>query len=68
MGFAWVTLVGGTAIDLTLNGTAGDAISGGGQESQLLGMVDVILSGGRAWLMAAIVVPPPRDPSGIRRS
>ena len=49
-------LVGGTAIDMTLNGTAGDAISGAGQESQLFVMLDLILHGGLAWAMAAIVV------------
>jgi len=52
----WFTIVGGTAIDLTLDGTAGDAISGAGQQSQLFAMLDVILSGGVAWAMAAIVV------------
>ena len=41
---------------MTLNGSAGDAISGAGQESQLFVMLDLILSGGLAWIMAAIVV------------
>lgn len=56
MCFIWFTVVGGTAIDMTLNGTAGDAISGAGQESQLFVMLDLILSGGLAWILAAIVV------------
>ena len=56
MCFVWFALVGGTAIDMTLNGTAGDAISGAGQESQLFVMLDLMLSGGVAWIMAAIVV------------
>jgi len=56
MCFVWFTLVGGTAIDMTLNGTAGTAISGAGQESQLFVMLDLILHGGLAWAMAAIVV------------
>ncbi|WP_031268919.1 MULTISPECIES: BCCT family transporter [unclassified Labrenzia] len=56
MCFVWFTLVGGTAIDLTLNGEAGDAISGAGQESQLFVMLDLILSSGLAWVMAAMVV------------
>ncbi len=56
MCFVWFTIVGGTAIDLTLNGTAGDAISGAGQQSQLFAMLDVILSTGIAWIMAVIVV------------
>lgn len=56
MCFFWFTIVGGTAIDMTLNGTAGDAISGAGQESQLFAMLDLMLSGGFAWAMTAIVV------------
>ncbi|PFG63203.1 choline/carnitine/betaine transport [Thioclava sp. ES.031] len=56
MCFVWFTLVGGTAIDMTLNGTAGDAISSAGQESQLFVMLDLILHGGVAWAMALIVV------------
>ncbi len=56
MCFVWFTVVGGTAIDMTLNGTGGDAISGAGQESQLFVMLDLMLSGGVAWIMAAIVV------------
>ncbi|MBO9477068.1 BCCT family transporter [Shimia sp. R11_0] len=56
MCFFWFTIVGGTAIDLTLNGTAGDAISGAGQQAQLFAMLDVILSSGFAWVMAVIVV------------
>ncbi|GAW35841.1 glycine betaine transporter OpuD [Roseovarius sp. A-2] len=56
MCFVWFTVVGGTAIDMTLNGSAGDAISDAGQESQLFVMLDLILSGGLAWIMAAIVV------------
>ncbi|WP_424927303.1 BCCT family transporter [Amaricoccus tamworthensis] len=56
MCFVWFTLVGGTAIDMTLNGGAGDAISGAGQESQLFVMLDLMLGSGLAWAMAAIVV------------
>lgn len=56
MCFFWFTVVGGTAIDLTLNGTAGDAISGAGQQSQLFAMLDVMLSSGIAWIMAVMVV------------
>jgi choline-glycine betaine transporter len=56
MCFVWFTLVGGTAIDMTLNGAAGDAIAGAGQESQLFVMLDLMLSSGLAWIMAAIVV------------
>ncbi|WP_299923721.1 BCCT family transporter [uncultured Pelagimonas sp.] len=56
MCFVWFTIVGGTAINLTLNGTAGDAISGAGQQAQLFAMLDVILSSGFAWVMAVLVV------------
>ncbi|GHA62289.1 choline transporter [Amylibacter ulvae] len=56
MCFVWFTVVGGTAIDLTLNGEAGDAISGAGQQNQLFAMLDFMLSGGLAWVMAIIVV------------
>ena len=56
MCFIWFTTVGGTAIDLTLNGGAGDAISGAGQESQLFAMLDVMLSDSLSWIMAIVVV------------
>ena len=56
MCFVWFTIVGGTAIDLTLNGGAGDAISGAGQQNQLFAMLDFILGSGLAWCMAVIVV------------
>ncbi|CAN0078354.1 unnamed protein product, partial [Chrysoparadoxa australica] len=46
MCFIWFTIVGGTAIDMTLNGTAGDAISSAGQESQLFVKLDLLLNGG----------------------
>lgn len=56
MCFIWFTVVGGTAIDLTLNGGAGDAISGAGQQNQLFAMLDFMLGSGLAWVMAIIVV------------
>lgn len=56
MCFVWFTIVGGTAIDMTLNGTAGAAIAGAGQESQLFAMLDLMLGGGVAWAIATIVV------------
>lgn len=56
MCFVWFTIVGGTAIDLTLNGAAGDAISGAGQQSQLFAMLDVMLSDSLSWVMAIVVV------------
>ncbi|MBP3944671.1 BCCT family transporter [Psychrobacter sp. K31L] len=54
MCFIWFSMVGGTAIDLTLGGT--DAISSVGQESQLLAMLDVMLSPNFAWVMAILVL------------
>lgn len=54
MCFIWFSIVGGTAIDLTLGGT--DAISSVGQESQLLAMLDVMLSPTAAWAMALLVL------------
>ena len=56
MCFVWFTMVGGTAIDLTLNGTAGEAISGAGQSNQLFAMLDLMLSPALGWIMAIIVV------------
>ncbi|MBO9402719.1 BCCT family transporter [Shimia sp. R9_3] len=56
MCFIWFTVVGGTAIDLTLNGGVGDAISGAGQSNQLFVMLDLLLSPALGWIMAVIVV------------
>ena len=56
MCFVWFALVGGTAIDLEMNGNANGAISGAGQEAQLFAMLDVILSPTLAWIMSVIVV------------
>ncbi|RNF34328.1 transporter [Paracoccus methylarcula] len=56
MCFVWFALVGGTAIDLTLNGGAGGAISNAGQESQLFAMIDFMLPPQIAWFMAIVIV------------
>ncbi|PUB11309.1 BCCT family transporter [Yoonia sediminilitoris] len=56
MCFVWFALVGGTAIDLELTGTADGAISGAGQEAQLFAMLDVILSPALAWGMSVLIV------------
>ncbi len=56
MCFVWFSMVGGTAIDLTLNGAAGDAITGAGQSNQLFVMLDLMLSPALGWIMAVIVV------------
>ena len=56
MCFVWFALVGGTAIDLELNGAADGAISGAGQSDQLFAMLAVMLSDGLAYIMSVIVV------------
>lgn len=56
MCFVWFAIVGGTAIDLELQGTAGGAIAGAGQADQLFAMLGVILSEGAAWAMSVVVV------------
>ena len=56
MCFVWFAFVGGTAIDLTLNGGAGDAITGVGISSQLFAMINFMLSPTLATLMSIIIV------------
>ncbi|MEM0978258.1 MAG: BCCT family transporter [Pseudomonadota bacterium] len=56
MCFVWFAIVGGTAIDLSLNGDAGDAITGAGQSDQLFAMLAYMLNGTLAWVMSFIVV------------
>ena len=56
MCFVWFAIVGGTAIDLELNGDANGAITGAGQSDQLFAMLAVILSDTMAWIMSVIVV------------
>jgi len=56
MCFVWFAFVGGTAIDLTLNGGAGDAITGAGLSSQLFAMINFMLSPALATLMSIIIV------------
>ena len=56
MCFVWFALVGGTAIDLELNGDANGAITGAGQSDQLFAMLAVILEPTLAWIMSVIVV------------
>jgi choline-glycine betaine transporter len=56
MCFVWFALVGGTAIDLELNGDANGAITGAGQSDQLFAMLAVILEPTMAWIMSVIVV------------
>ena len=56
MSFVWFAFVGGTAIDLTLNGGAGDAITGSGLSSQLFSMINYMLSPAMAKLMSVLIV------------
>jgi len=54
--FVWFAFVGGTAIDLTLNGGAGDAITGAGLSSQLFAMINFMLSPALATMMSMVIV------------
>ena len=44
--FAWMTILGGTAIDLELSGAAEGAISGASQTNQLFATLGVMIEGG----------------------
>lgn len=54
--FVWFAFAGGTAIDLSLNGGAGDAITGAGLSSQLFAMINFMLSPTMATLMSIVIV------------
>ena len=56
MCFVWFAIVGGTAIDLTLNGGAEDKITGVGISSQLFAMINFMLSPALATLMSIVIV------------
>ena len=56
MCFVWFAFAGGTAIDLSLNGGAGDAITGAGISSQLFAMINFMLSPTMATLMSIVIV------------
>ena len=56
MGFIWMTVVGGTAIDLELSGIAGGAILDAPISDQLYATLAAMLSGPVASLMAGLVV------------
>lgn len=56
MCFIWFAFAGGTAIDLTLNGGAGDQITGAGLSSQLFAMINYMLSPALAKLMTVVIV------------
>lgn len=46
--------MGGTAIDMDLNGNAAGAITGAGQSDQRFAMLDVILSENLSWITSII--------------
>ncbi|WP_420547501.1 BCCT family transporter [Curvivirga sp.] len=56
MCFVWFAMVGGTAIDLELNGDANRAILDAGQADQLFAMLNVMLSENLAWVMSLVVM------------
>jgi len=56
MCFVWFALVGGTAIDLELNGAANGAIVNAGQSDQLFATLAVILNPTLAWAMSVLIV------------
>jgi choline-glycine betaine transporter len=56
MCFVWFAFAGGTAIDLSLNGGAGDAITGAGLSSQLFAMINFMLSPTMATLISIFIV------------
>ncbi|ANU07200.1 BCCT family transporter [Paraurantiacibacter namhicola] len=56
MCFVWMAIIGGTAIDLELNGTAGGAILDTGISDQLYAAISVLLSPAMALVVSALVV------------
>lgn len=56
MCFVWFTWAGGTAIDLTLNGTAGDTIFGASDGDKIFAMVIHMLGATLGWVMSIIIV------------
>ena len=56
MCFVWFTWAGGTAIDLTLNGTAGEEIFGAPDGDKIFAMVVHMLGASLGWIMSLIIV------------
>ncbi len=52
----WFAFIGGTAIDLELNGAADNAILGVGISDQLYATLSVLLSDGLTWVFSVVVV------------
>lgn len=56
MCFVWFSFAGGTAIDLTLNGDAGDAIFSRPDGDKIFAMVVFILGQSLGWIMSLLIV------------
>ncbi len=56
MCFVWMTLVGGTAIDLELSGVADGTIVGAAMSDQLYATLAVLLNPAMAWVVSGLVV------------
>lgn len=56
MCFIWFSFAGGTAIDLTLNGGAGDAIFSVPDGDKIFAMVVYMLGDNLGWFMSALIV------------
>ncbi len=56
MCFIWFSFAGGTAIDLTLNGDAGDAIFSAPDGDKIFAMVIYMLGANLGWLMSVLIV------------
>ncbi len=56
MCFVWFSWAGGTAIDLTLNGGAGDAIFSVGDGDKIFAMVIYMLGDKLGWAMSVLIV------------
>ena len=54
--FAWMTILGGTAIDLELNGAAQGAITGASQTNQLFATLGQMISGGLLSVLTVMCV------------
>lgn len=56
MCYIWFSFVGGTAIDLTLNGSAGNAIFSVGDGDKIFAMVIHMLGPQLGWMMSVLIV------------
>ena len=56
MSFLWFAWIGGTAVDLELNGVAQGAIMAATDGDKIFAMIELLLSPTLAWLMAFVIV------------